>query len=132
MYVHIRCIFFSAYAHGYMHTCVRMSFLLFCWRHVSSAQAGGAYVMSGQSNGGFSAEYSLADSPDIDGVTTFLGLAAEDSLGLAVGSAGDLNGDGLGDLWVRSPKTNGRPLLCLLETTRVPEIHISAKSSSYE
>lgn len=95
---------------------------------MSSAQAGGAYVMFGQSDGEFSAEYSLADSPDIDGVTTFLGLAEEDSLGLAVGSAGDLNGDGVGDLWVRSPKSRVRSLSwCLLEAELAPEIHFFAE-----
>lgn len=60
-------------------------------------------MIFGRAEGDFAASYDLKSPDVVDGktATSFLGLRAEDALGVGVGSAGDLNGDGVADVWVR-------------------------------
>lgn len=67
-------------------------------------------MVFGRAEGDFAASYDLKSSDVVDGTTaaSFLGLRAEDALGMGVGSAGDLNGDGVADVWVRKLNTATR------------------------
>lgn len=70
-------------------------------------------MVFGRPEGDFTASYDLKSADVIDGktATSFLGLRAEDALGIGVGSAGDLNGDGVADVWVRILKAARTSLL---------------------
>lgn len=72
-------------------------------------RAGAAYVVFGRAEGDFAASYDLGNAAVIDGksVTSFLGLRAQDALGIGVGPAGDFNGDGIADVWVRKKIQEG-------------------------
>lgn len=63
-------------------------------------------MVFGRAEGDFAASYDLKSPDVVDGktATSFLGLRAENALGIGVGSAGDLNGDGVADVWVRKAK----------------------------
>jgi hypothetical protein len=63
-------------------------------------EAGASYLVYGK-GGGFDANLNLT-VPDASKFTTINGLAIDDSFGVSVGSAGDVNGDGIGDLIVGS------------------------------
>lgn len=69
-------------------------------------RAGAAYVVFGRAEGDFAASYDLSSAEVVDGKTasSLLGLRAEDALGVGVGPAGDFNGDGVADVWVRKPE----------------------------
>lgn len=76
----------------------------------SRYRAGAAFVVFGRAEGDFAASYDLKSADVVDGQTaaSFLGLRAQDALGVGVGSAGDLNGDGVADVWVRKRNTQER------------------------
>lgn len=69
-------------------------------------RAGAAYVFFGRAVGAFAATYDLKSSDVVDGKTaaSILGLRAESALGIGVGPAGDLNGDGVSDVWVSTKR----------------------------
>ncbi|CAM9215321.1 unnamed protein product, partial [Hapterophycus canaliculatus] len=71
-------------------------------------RAGAAYVVFGKAVGDFAASYDLKSDGVVDGQTaaSLLGLRAEDAMGIGVGAAGDLNGDGVVDVWVGSPTSD--------------------------
>jgi methionine-rich copper-binding protein CopC len=71
-----------------------------------NGDTGAAYVVFGK-NGAFDASVDLAT---LDGKNGFRvnGVAAQDVAGIAVSGAGDVNGDGLGDLIVGARDSNGR------------------------
>lgn len=73
------------------------------WTRARRYRAGAAYVVFGRAEEDFAASYDLGSAAVIDGesAASFLGLRAEDALGIGVGPAGDLNGDGVADMWVR-------------------------------
>ncbi|CAM9630564.1 unnamed protein product [Pylaiella littoralis] len=76
-------------------------------------RAGAAYVVFGRAEGDFAASYDLGSAAVIDGesAASFLGLRAEDALGIGVGPAGDLNGDGVADMWVGAPTSDSATTL---------------------
>lgn len=59
-------------------------------------------MVFGRAEGDFAAAYDLRSADIVDGqtATSLLGLRAEDATGIGVGPAGDLNGDGVPDIWV--------------------------------
>ena len=63
---------------------------------------GAAYVVFGRPDGDFEVSYDLKLSSVVDGETAISlpGVRAQDALGISVGYAGDMNGDGVSDLWV--------------------------------
>ncbi|MBY8977381.1 FG-GAP repeat protein [Rhodobacteraceae bacterium NNCM2] len=69
------------------------------------ASAGETFVIFG-SSAGFGASVSLAS---LDGSNGFViqGESAEDSIGLSLSGAGDINGDGIDDLLIGAPSSNG-------------------------
>eukprot|EP00903_Cladosiphon_okamuranus_P018604 g17125.t1 len=75
-------------------------------------RAGAAFVIFGRAEGDFAASYDLKSSDVVDGTTatSFFGLRAEDALGIGVGSAGDLNGDGVVDVWIGAPNSDSDTL----------------------
>lgn len=76
-------------------------------------RAGAAYVLFGRAEGTFEASYDLKSADVVDGTNaaSLLGLRAQNALGIGVGSAGDMNGDGISDLWVS--ECSVKPLRCL-------------------
>lgn len=60
-------------------------------------------MVFGRADGDFTTSYDLSSADVVDGKTaaSFLGLRAQDALGISVGPAGDINGDGVADVWVR-------------------------------
>lgn len=67
---------------------------------------GAAFVLFGRPEGEFDASYDLKLSAVVDGETaaSLQGLRAQDAFGISVGSAGDINGDGLADVWVSTSR----------------------------
>lgn len=59
-------------------------------------------MVFGRAAGDFAASYDLKSDGVVDGKTasSLLGLRAQDAMGIGVGPAGDLNGDGVADIWV--------------------------------
>lgn len=82
-------------------------------------RAGAAYVVFGRADGDFAESYDLGSTAVIDGkrATSFLGLRAQNALGIGVGPAGDFNGDGIADLWVRIICWGGVPHLIVSART---------------
>jgi hypothetical protein len=71
---------------------------------IGNREAGRSFVVFGR-NGGFSAGIALDDLTGSDGFRID-GAAAYDASGTSVAAAGDINGDGFGDLLIGAPNAN--------------------------